>query len=171
MLRSVICGAALLALSLSASAGSAAGGNGAGTDTVASSNSTVITSERLTFDYRNRCALFERNVKVADAAMRIYADEMLVYFDESNAAKTIVAVGNVKIVQPGKVATCGKAVYDVASGRLLLMRSPVITRGMDRIAAEAMTMWRDTDRMTAENPTVWLMPQSNAGLGSAPGGR
>jgi lipopolysaccharide export system protein LptA len=111
---------------------------------------TVITSDRLTFDYRNRFALFEQNVVVVDAELRITADKMTVNFDEKNDVQLIQAEGRVVIVQEDKQARSAKAVYEVAQGTIVLTGSPEVTRGRDVLTGDTITFWRDENRMKVE---------------------
>jgi len=111
---------------------------------------TVITSDTLTFDYKKQFALFDNNVVVVDPRLKIYADKMRVTFSKNNKAESVVAEGNVLIVQDDKRARAMKAEYDVVSGLITLSGSPMITRGSDIITAETIKFWRDEERMVAE---------------------
>jgi lipopolysaccharide export system protein LptA len=111
---------------------------------------TVITSEKLTFDYRQRYALFERNVLVVDPSMRLQSDQLTVNFDASNKVKEIVAEGNVYIQQEDKIALSGKATYDVDSGKILLTENPRVRRGKDVLQGERITFFRDENKMICE---------------------
>lgn len=111
---------------------------------------TVITSERLTFDYKKKFALFEENVVVVDPQMKIFADKMTVLFDEADKAKTITAEGKVNILQEDKKSYSDTATYDVPTGKIVLRGSPRVTRGKDILTAETITFWRDDNRMLCE---------------------
>lgn len=112
-----------------------------------SSDVTVITSEKLTFDYIKQYALFEQNVVVVDPQMKIYADTMLVLFDENNKARSIKAEGNVVIVQDDKRARAAVAEYKVDVGEITLTGSPMVTSGKNILTAEVIKFWRDDNRM------------------------
>jgi lipopolysaccharide transport protein LptA len=110
-------------------------------------NSTVITSRKLTYDYRNRYATFEGDVVVTDPGVRMEADRMTVLFNTEGAPDKVVAVGNVRIEQADKRAVCGRAVYQVTLGRLDLSEKPVVRRGQDILRGKTITFWRNEDRM------------------------
>ena len=111
---------------------------------------TVITSERLTFDYQRQFALFEGNVVVVDPQMRILADKMTVLFDEGNKAKSIKAEGEVYIIQEEKKAKAEKADYDVATGTIVLTGKPQITQGKDVVTGETITFFKNEDRVLVD---------------------
>ena len=116
-----------------------------------SADSTVITSEKLTFDYKNHFAVFENNVLVTDPEMRLTSDKLTVQFNEKGAAKVIKAEGNVHITQLDKVARSQVATYDVDSGKIVLAGKPRVTRGRDTLDGEVITFWRDDNRMTCQS--------------------
>lgn len=114
---------------------------------VAEEDLTVITSEKLTFDYKNQYALFEKDVVVVDPSMKLFADTMLVTFDENNKAQKIKAEGRVRILQEDKQASSKVAEYDVESGEIVLTGDPQVTRGRDTLTADVIKFWRDENRM------------------------
>ncbi len=111
---------------------------------------TVITSERLTFDYKQHYALFEQNVIVTDPNMQLAADKLTVSFDEKGKAQTIKAEGRVTITQEDKTAQSQMATYDVATGKIILTGKPRVTRGRDILEGDVITFWRNEDRMICQ---------------------
>lgn len=111
---------------------------------------TVITSDRLTFDYNARRAMFEQNVIVTDPEMQLAADKMTVQFDENGKVTFIKAEGRVTITQADKTAQSGLATYDVQSGKIILAVKPRVTQGRDTLEAEVITFWRDENRMVCQ---------------------
>ncbi len=108
---------------------------------------TVVTSERLTFDYKQKFALFEEHVVVTDPQMQLTSDKLLVVFDANNAVQSLKAEGSVTIRQADKVATSNVATYDVASGKIVLTGKPRVRRGRDLLEGEIITFWRNENRM------------------------
>ena len=135
----VAAGAALSA----AAAGEAEGGS-------AMEAVTVITSEKLTFDYKKQYALFENNVLVTDPEMQLAADRLTVIFDAKGKAQSIKAEGRVTIRQTDKTAQAGLATYDFESGKIVLAIQPRVTRGRDVLTGELITFWRDENRMICQ---------------------
>lgn len=111
---------------------------------------TVITSDRLTFDYEKHFAVFERNVMVTDPDMQLASDKLTVRFDEDGKAQTIKAEGRVTITQADKTSQSGVATYDVATGKIVLADKPRVTRGRDVLEGDVITFWRNENRMVCQ---------------------
>ncbi len=109
---------------------------------------TVITADRLEFDYNAYIAQFEDNVVVTDPEFRLTADVMVVYFENTNEVKRVVAVGNVFLQSGDMTAVCGKATYTRATGQVLIEEgTPVVTKGENRITGEKMAIWLKEQRV------------------------
>jgi lipopolysaccharide transport protein LptA len=109
---------------------------------------TVITSDRLFYDYKQKFALFETNVVVVDPRIKITADQMTVFFDASNKVSAIDCAGNVKISQEDKTAKSAKATYDVHTGDI------VLTGGRPEVVSASGTMTGDPIIFNRDNNTV-----------------
>lgn len=125
-------------------------------------NLTVITSDKLTFDYQKQFALFEKNVVVVDPEMRLYADRMTVRFGSDNKAQEIKAEGRVHIIQQDKESRSELAIYNLIQGVIILTGKPQVTRGKDILTGDKITFWRDQNRMIVE-PRARLILQSEPG--------
>ncbi|MCF7837774.1 MAG: LptA/OstA family protein [Candidatus Marinimicrobia bacterium] len=126
---------------------------------------TVITSERLTFEYQAQYALFEENVYVDDADMQLWCDKMTVRFSDENELESIVAERNVRIHMDDKQATAESATYLVATGEIRLDGQPRVQRGRDLLAGDRIIFWRNENRMVCY-PRARLVIYSEEG---APG--
>jgi lipopolysaccharide transport protein LptA len=111
---------------------------------------TVITSEKLTFDYKKQYALFENNVLVTDPEMQLAADRLTVIFNNLGKAQSIKAEGRVTVRQEDKTAQAGLATYDFETGKIVLAIKPRVTRGHDMLEGEIITFWRDQNRMICQ---------------------
>ncbi len=111
---------------------------------------TVITSDKLTFDYPNHFALFDGNVVVVDPQMTLYADKMTVLFSLSNRVSEIKAEGKVYIVQQDKQARADVAQYNVDQGIIVMTGKPQVNRGSDILTGDRITFWRDQNKMLVE---------------------
>jgi lipopolysaccharide transport protein LptA len=131
----------------------------------AGTNSTVITSKRLDFDYPKRVAVFEGDVVVVDAQVRIEADTITAVFDAANAPETITATGNVRIIQTDRVAVCARAVYSMKSGLLVLTGKPRISRGNDLLEGSRIVFKRDEDKVTCDDAVLRILPGQGMGFG------
>jgi lipopolysaccharide export system protein LptA len=142
-------GAGIVALGLLC-AGNAGAQKAASKAAVDEDKLTVITSTRLTFDYKNQYALFEENVVVVDPEMKIFADKMTVRFGADNKVSSIKAEGKVHIMQEDKKARSDTADYDMVSGKIVLRGNPQVTRGRDILTGDTITYWRDDNKMICE---------------------
>lgn len=114
----------------------------------ASPDATVITADKLTFDYLQKFALFENNVLVNDPRLQLSANRLTVIFTEDGGAQTIKAEGKVLLTQGDKKARADVATYDVASGRIVLAGGPPqVMQGRNILEGEVITFWRDQQRV------------------------
>lgn len=125
---------------------------------------TVVTSDRLTFDYKKQYALFEHNVIVTDPRMQLAADRLTIHFTEDGKAQTIKAEGRVTITQEDKTAQSGLATYDLESGKIVLAIHPRVTRGRDVLEGEVITFWRDDNRMVCQPQARLVIYPEKGGL-------
>ena len=113
----------------------------------------VITSERMELDYKETNAMviaFDENVRVTDPQYTMTADRMLVFLEGTNQIRRIIAVGHVDVAQPDKHATCEKAVYEHATGEIVLTGNPVLNRGADRVVGARIIVYQNDQRVVVE---------------------
>ena len=123
-----------------------------------STNATLINARTMNFDYQKHVATFQGDVIVADPSIKIMADSMRVDFNEANSPKVINAEGRAQIWQGDRIAVSKTAVYNVASGELVLTGQPVLTRGQDRMAGSRIIFYRDDDRVKVDNLIMSIVP-------------
>jgi lipopolysaccharide transport protein LptA len=111
---------------------------------------TVITSETLTYDSAKQMAIFEKDVVVTDPNMKMMAEKLSVKFDGDNQVTFIRAEGDVYMEQEDKTAWAAAATYDLESGKVVLLGSPIVRQGKDMLQGEKITFWRDETRMVCE---------------------
>ena len=116
----------------------------------APTNGTVITSDRLEYDFPRTLAIFTGNVLVRDEDMRMWADKMTVILTPESEIETVTAIGRVAIFQPERKAYCRKAIFLVDKNEVILTGKAVIHQGRDRVAGEVIHIWTDSDRMVSE---------------------
>ena len=117
----------------------------------ASPNATVVTADKLTFDYIKKFALFENNVLVNDPRLQLSANRLTIIFTEDGGAQTIKAEGKVLLTQGDKKARADVASYDVASGRIVLAGGPPqVMQGRNILEGEVITFWRDQQRLECQ---------------------
>ncbi len=113
-------------------------------------NSTVITSDRLSYDAEKRFALFEGNVVVHDPQMNLAAETLTILFSEDNSIESIKAKGGVTISQADIKGTGDEAVYYIQEGKVVLTGNPRVQRKNDELSGETITFYRETGRMICE---------------------
>jgi lipopolysaccharide export system protein LptA len=125
---------------------------------------TVITSEKLTFDYQKQYAVFEVDVEVTDGDMTLTADKLAIWFNDDNEINLIKAEGNVHIVQEDKTANAGEAVYEVATGKIVLTENPRLQRGRHYLEGDKITYMRNADLLVVEpQPRLVIYPDDEGG--------
>ena len=113
---------------------------------------TVITSDKLEFDYKEFIALFDGHVVVTDPEFTLKADKMLVFFENTNEVKRVDAVGNVYLKSGDMTARCGKATYTSKNSQVLIQNdNPLVTKGENRITGDKMSIWLKEQRVVVES--------------------
>ncbi|MBL7076942.1 MAG: LptA/OstA family protein [Kiritimatiellae bacterium] len=124
-------------------------GVAAGQEAVAT-NETIITSDRLEYDFPRALALFTGNVLVRDKDMKMWADKMTVILTPRDEIESVTAIGRVRIIQPDRKARCRKAIFLMDKNEVILTGDAVIEQGQDRVEGRVIHIWTDSDRMVSE---------------------
>ncbi len=134
----------------------------------ASATATVITADKLTFDYLKKFAQFENNVVVNDPRLQLRANKLTIIFTEAGGAQTIKAEGKVLLTQDDKKARADLATYDVVSGKIVLAGGPPqMMQGRNILEGEIITFWRDEQRMECKpNARLVVYPDDFEGADS-----
>jgi len=132
-------------------------------------NVTTVTAQRLSFDYKRYIAVFEEDVIVEDPEVRIEADKLVVIFDQANEIRSATALGNVRIRNEDRVATCGKAIYIKKNGEVILTVDPELKRGDDMVKGDKITFWLNEDRMVCEPGMLVIHSGDEGGSKGIPG--
>jgi lipopolysaccharide transport protein LptA len=128
---------------------------------------TVITSDTLLFDYRQRMCVFEGNVVVTEPRVRMESQKLHVFFDASNNLESVVATEAVKVTQANGVATCGRAVYTVESGAIVMTIDPVLRRERDELRGDEIKIFIHSEKVISTPGRVVFYPTSS-GDGTKP---
>lgn len=117
----------------------------------------IITSEMLTADNQTHTALFEHNVVARTTDMTIYADKMLVYYDEDTGDVTrIDAEGNVKLIKENRVITSNEATYYADGEKVIFTGEPKAIDGENVVTGKKMTYLLNENRFLVEGSKVFL---------------
>ena len=120
-------------------------------------NSTMITSKRLTFEPDIREAVFDGNVVVVDPEVTITSDTLRVRFTEDNKIQSVSAQGSVNISQGLRVGTCKDATYNVADGQIVMTGTPRIQDGKNVLKADVIRFSPHTSKIVCEPNAVLIM--------------
>jgi lipopolysaccharide export system protein LptA len=134
----------------------------------ASPDATVVTADKLTFDYIKKFALFENNVVVNDPRLQLSANRLTIIFTEAGGAQTIKAEGKVLLTQGDKKARADVATYDVVSGKIVLAGGPPqVMQGRNILEGEVITFWRDEQRVECKPKARLVVYSEDYGGGDA----
>jgi lipopolysaccharide export system protein LptA len=117
----------------------------------------VITSDMLTADNKAHTALFEKSVIAKTTDMTIYADRMLVYYQEGTGDVTrIDSEGNVKVIKGDRVITSHEATYLADGDKAIFTGDPRAVQGENVVTGKKMTYLMSDDRFLVEDSKVFL---------------
>ena len=126
---------------------------------------TVITANRMEYDYNDGTVLFEENVKVADPQFTMTADRIIVLLDGANELKQVRCLGNVVLVSENRTARCAEAIYTKVDGKIVLIGEAMLQRAKDQIWGRKITIWVDDERMECEPARMVIDSSSVSGQG------
>ena len=118
-------------------------------------------------DQNSHTAVFTGNVLVTGTNFNMRCQEMTVNFDKENKIDTIVAKGDVIIVQPGRITKSGLAVYHKAADEFDLTDQPIINDNGRIIAAPEIIINRTAQTLKTKGKTRTIIPEANNLNGSA----
>lgn len=122
----------------------------------AAAGDTVITANRIEYDYKESVILFEENVKVVDPQYTMTASRVIVTLEHTNDVRQVKAIGNVKLVSAGRTASCNEALYTRDDGKLVLSGNALLKRAHDSLEGKVITIWIDEQRMVSVPATLML---------------
>jgi len=122
---------------------------------------TVITADTLLFDYRQRMCVFEGNVVVTEPRVRMESQKLHVFFDASNNVESVVATEAVRVTQQNRVATCGRAVYTVESGAIVMTIEPVLARGRDELRGDEIRIFVNSEKVISTPGRLVVYPSDS----------
>lgn len=125
-----------------------------------SSEPIVITSQTLVNDSKTKTATFEGNVVATRGQTTLFANKMIVYYEDEQKGgniKMIEAIGNVKLVKADRVITSQKATYyPDPEERVIFTGEPRATDGKNLVTGEKITYFMKDDRSLVEKSKVYL---------------
>lgn len=120
----------------------------------------IITSKTLINDSKAKTATFEGNVVAKRGEVTLYADKMIVYYEDEQKGgniKMIEAIGDVKLIKADRVITSHKATYlPDPEERVIFTGEPRATEGKNLVTGEKITYFMKDDRSLVEKSKVYL---------------
>ncbi|GAQ95333.1 lipopolysaccharide export system protein LptA [Thermodesulfovibrio aggregans] len=120
----------------------------------------VITSKTLINDSKTKTATFEGNVVAKRGEVTLYANKMIVYYEDEQKGgniKMIEAIGDVRLVKADRVITSHKATYlPEPEERVIFTGEPRATEGKNLVTGEKITYFVKDDRSLVEKSKVYL---------------
>lgn len=117
----------------------------------------IITSDSLTINKKNNQALFSGRVVARKDDLTIFADTMLVFYDETGSKiERIEATGNIKVLKDSKTILSEKAIYIAAEDSITFTGEPVAMDGKNLIKGDKIVYYISEDRSVISNSKVFL---------------
>lgn len=117
-----------------------------------SSQPVKITSDQLEADDQSGVFVFKGDVQAQQGDVFIYAQTMTVSYvkGEKRQIETVIAEGDVRIVQLNRVATGGKAIFYHQEGRIILSDQPRVVQGDNTVEGERIIVYLNDNRSIVE---------------------
>ena len=136
-----------------------------------------ITADRLDLDQSAGSAVFAGQVNVGQGTLRLAADRVEVFYDESSTSPTgkvqrMIATGNVTLANGAEAAEADHAVYEVAAGTIAMDGNVLLTQGQNALSSERLDidLNNGTGRLEGRVQTIFVPgTQPGAEPGAQPG--
>lgn len=104
----------------------------------------AIEASVMEVDNRGGKVVFRGDVEAREAFI-LCSDELHVHYNEAQEVSDIIAIGNVRLFQDGKVARAGRATYERADGTMVLTESPSISQCGNKVTGTKITFNVDSE--------------------------
>jgi lipopolysaccharide export system protein LptA len=122
-----------------------------------------ITADRLDLDQAAGTAVFAGTVKVGQGALRLAADRVEVFYDDTPGSPTgkvqrMVAVGNVTLANGSEAAEAERATYEVAAGTIDMEGDVLLTQGQNALSSQKLhiDLTRGTGQLQGRVQTIFV---------------
>jgi lipopolysaccharide export system protein LptA len=106
-----------------------------------------IKSDNLHADNERKMATFTGNVAARQGDLTIYADRLVVsYDDEGGDIRSAEVFGNVRILQGDRRAQADHGIYDAKNSTIVLDGNPKVFQNNDTISGRIITYYLDEDK-------------------------
>lgn len=115
-----------------------------------------ITSESMIAEDRNNVITFNGSVKAKKENIIIYSDTLVVHYSEKRELKSIIASGNVKLVQEDREILSEKAEYSPADDTIVFTGNPEFRENGNTVKGSMITYIIPLEKSVVENSKVLL---------------
>lgn len=120
-----------------------------------------ITSNQLEVDKKAGTAIFTGNVVVKQKGGVMLSDLLNVYYDEQRKMEKIIATGNVRITQEGRVGTCQRATFFPDEKKIVMEEEPRLWKDSDVVSGKIITIYLDNDKILCESCSATIFQEKN----------
>lgn len=128
------------------------------------SGQTLLTGDRLLFEYLERFVRMDGQVLVDDDNGQLRTESLIGRFTAANEVEHIEARGRVSIDAGGRHATADEAVYNYRDGTVVMQGRARLSEAGNSLSGEQIRFWLTGDRRMICEPNALLMLEGRAGL-------
>ena len=112
----------------------------------------TVKSNEMNADNSAKTAVFSGKVVAKQGDVTIFSDKLVVsYADKGGDVEKIEAFGNVRIVQMKRTGFSDQAVYESATGRIVMTGAPRVVQGDDSISGKIITYYVNDEKSYVTN--------------------
>lgn len=119
-----------------------------------------FSSDHFTYLVKENTYIFEGQVMVKGQDLNLLCDKVFVRSTKDNSLERIDALGRVKILSKGAIAKSEQAVYYFKEEKVMLSKSPKITRDNVEMEGELVTYDLSTGKFLIEKPKMIIEQRS-----------
>ncbi len=119
-----------------------------------------IDADEVEYQYQDRKAVFHGKplVKLTREDAVLTCRRLDTENDEEGGIRHAICTGDVKLVRGPKTATCQRATFDNATGRVVCTGNPVLREGESVMRGQLLTYDLDSDRVTMSQARGTMIP-------------
>ncbi len=118
---------------------------------------TIINSDSLIDDKKNKKAIFTGSVEAYQGDTKLYSDKMVVFYGEGQGdVKKIITIGNTKLIKGTKTIISDNSDYFAGEKKIVFMGSPKAIENGSTIRGSKIIYYIEDERFIVENSEVYI---------------
>lgn len=106
-----------------------------------------ITAQQLEVLEQQRQSIFTGDVVARQGDMTLYADKLIVFLlKDQDQIERLEAIGGVRVLQLGRIATADKAVFHHGEDVLVLVGNAEVIQGENKVSGDEITLYMQENR-------------------------